>query len=411
MTFKTRLTTAIATGAVLLNAIAPMAFAADSTTVTGNGAFSNNTVNSTSVSSTSVNQTNNATVTNSVTSNASTGNNTSSFNTGGDTTVKTGNATNNVGVDNALNLNSASVDCGCISGAGTNVTIKDNGAFSNNTANVTNVNSVSLGQNNVANVTNSVAANSSTGNNSAGFNTGGTTTVWTGDASSNVGVSTKANANFATVGGGLGSGLGSGSSVTIAGNGAYSNNAAALANVSAVVLSQTNTALVTNSVTANATSGNNDASFNTAGNTVVKTGNAKTNVGIVNLLNFNSADVDCGCLLDSTALKIGENGAFSVNRVSDVDQNAVLLGQGNLALLVNALSGDTDTGGNNSAFNGGSAGDPVVWTGNAESTTGVSNTGNVNVVGQGTTLTLPGNLNLVLNFSLSGLWGLFPWAV
>ena len=40
MTFKTRLTTAIATGAVLLNALAPIA-AADTITVSGNGAFSN----------------------------------------------------------------------------------------------------------------------------------------------------------------------------------------------------------------------------------------------------------------------------------------------------------------------------------------------------------------------------------
>src|SRR4051812_12922861 len=96
MTFKAKISTAIATGAVLLNALAPISFA--DTTITGNGAFSNNTANQTNASTTAVNQTNTGVVTNVVTSNTSTGNNSANFNTGGNTTIHTGDATNNVSV-------------------------------------------------------------------------------------------------------------------------------------------------------------------------------------------------------------------------------------------------------------------------------------------------------------------------
>ena len=45
MTYNKRIITAIATGAVLLNAMAPLALADTTLTVTGNGALSNNAVN------------------------------------------------------------------------------------------------------------------------------------------------------------------------------------------------------------------------------------------------------------------------------------------------------------------------------------------------------------------------------
>ncbi len=109
MTFKTRLTTAIATGAVLLNALAPVALAQDAT-VAGNGASSNNTVNVTSNSNTTVAQSNNATVTNAVNSNSNTGGNTAGFNTGGNVGIQTGNATTAVSVETAVNKNVASLD-------------------------------------------------------------------------------------------------------------------------------------------------------------------------------------------------------------------------------------------------------------------------------------------------------------
>src|ERR1700722_17881078 len=128
MTFKSRLTTAIATGAVLINALAPLAMADSTITVAGNGADSHSGVNVSNNSVANVTQTNVANITNNVTSNASTGGNSSSFNTG--------DANNTVNVTNAANANQANLsNCGC-NGSGANVTVggsdpaAGNGAFS-----------------------------------------------------------------------------------------------------------------------------------------------------------------------------------------------------------------------------------------------------------------------------------------
>src|SRR5580692_3872365 len=102
MNFKSRFVTAIATGAVLVSALAPLANA-DTVTVSGNGALSGSVVNVSNSSNTVVNQTNNANISNNINTNASTGGNSSTFNTGGNTTIKTGNANNTVNVSNAAN--------------------------------------------------------------------------------------------------------------------------------------------------------------------------------------------------------------------------------------------------------------------------------------------------------------------
>ena len=405
MNFKSRLTTAIATGAVLLNALAPVAFAQD-VTITGNAASSVNTANVTNASTTTVNQTNTALVTNTVSSNASTGNNTASFNNGGNTGISTGNATTNVGVSNALNVNSASVGC-CVAGGNTNVTISDNHVSTTNTANVTNANTTVLGQTNLAVVGNVVGANSSTGNNTSSFNNGGNTAISTGNASTTVDVATAANANVVKVGGGAGVMPGSGNSVTIVGNGPFSVNTVNLTDASTLVLGQTNNAAVSNLVSANANTGGNTASFNNGGDVSIVTHNAKTNVGVHNLLNFNGADIDCECLLGGADVKIGGNATSSVNTVRDIEADVLVVGQGNLGTLLNLVGGNADSGLNTSSFNNvGSDGDPSVVTGNAEDNTGVSNTGNANWFDNGSVLSLPGNWDLVLSFSW---FGLLPW--
>lgn len=406
MTFKTRLTTAIATGAVLLNALAPIALAQE-VIVTGNGASSNNTVNLTSNSTTQVAQTNNATVTNVVNSTSNTGGNNAGFNTGGDVVVHTGNATTNVSVDNAVNKNVASLDCDCIAGGNTNVTIDGNGALSRNTANVTSNNTVYLGQSNVANVYNGVTANSNSGNNSAGFNTGGDVTVHTGSATTNVGVATAANANFASLGGGSAT-AGNGSSVVISGNGAgpvgLSSNTVNLTQNSALVLGQSNNANVTNAITANSNTGSNTAGFNTGGDVVVHTSDATTNVGVDNLVNFNAANVDCDCILGGFGLlKIAGNGALSANAINATDNSSTYFGQGNLAALYNAVNDNSNSGSNDVSFNTTKPlGDPTVWTGNSTSNAGVSNAANANYLNNGVNVT----------FNVAAVWAMLQgWFV
>jgi len=403
MTFKKRIITAIATGAVLVNAMAPLALADTNLTVSGNGALSSNAVNVVSASNTVVNQTNNANITNNVHSDASTGGNSSNFNTGGNSTISTGDANNTVNVSNAANLNEANVSCGCGNGA-TSVNVTGNGAYSNTGVGVVNANQVFVNQDNNADFNNNVTANSSTGKNDSSYNTGGSTVVITGNAADNVSVDNKANANFATVGGGSSDPSAGGSSVVVSGNGAFSGNGVDLANESAVVLNQNNDANIGNNVKADATTGGNSGTFNTGGNNGIKTGDATDNVNVDNMANFNAADLNCDCTLDGLNVKVAGNGAESDNGVTADSASSVFPNQTNDAALYNDVFGKTKTGDNSIGFSTGSVyGDPVVLTGNGTSTTNVNNEGNVNALNNGASMTLPGNWNVGVNFDLNGL--------
>lgn len=396
MNFKTRLTTAIATGAVLLNALAPIALAQD-VTVTGNGATSNNTVNVNNNSNTTVSQSNTANVTNVVNSTSNTGNNSAGLNTGGNVGIQTGNATTAVSVETAVNKNVVSLECNCVAGGNTNVTVDGNGALSVNTVNANQNNSTSLGQSNYANVYNEVNAGSNSGGNSAGLNTGGDVLIHTGSASTFVEVSTAANANFATLGGGSAT-AGNGSSVLITGNGALSTNTVNLNQNSALVLSQGNYASVFNAVSGNSNTGNNSAGLNTGGDVMIHTGDAWTGVSVDNLVNFNSANVDCDCISGGFGLlKLGGNGALSVNKINANDNSSTSFGQGNAADLYNSVYGDSNAGYNDiSLSTGPAAGDPSVHTGNATSGTAVSNTANANLLNNGVNV----------SFDVFALWSL-----
>jgi hypothetical protein len=409
MTTKSRFTTAIATGAVLLNALAPIALASSSNSidVIGNGVNSTNDVNVSNNNASVVNQTNSANITNKVDSNSSTGGNSSSFNTGGDTRIVTGNATSNVTLNTAANLNRADLSgCGSCAGAAYNVTVQGNGVGSDNDVNLNKGNSVFLNQDNNANIKNDVDANANTGKNDAGYNTGGDTIIVSGNARNDVTVNNRANANFATIGGGNGSVAGNGSSVRVVGNGAFSDSDVTLNGGSAVVLDQYNHANIKNYIDANAKTGNNDASFNTGGETAIVTGHARTNVGVDNLVNFNSASVDCDCVLDATDVKVGGNGVGSANSVDVAANNALFDNQDNYARLWNDVDGNAKTGYNDISFGTGSVdGDPLIDTGSSVSNTEVSNGGNVNLFDNGSSIHLPGNWDLGVSFDLSDLLG------
>ncbi len=410
MTYKTRLTTAIATGAVLLNALAPMAFA-NTITVTGNGASSLNSVNLSSNTTTVVNQTNNLNVNNDVDAKATTGGNSANYNTGGNVTVNTGAANTSVNVSTAANVNKANVDC-CNKGGATNVTVDGNGAKSLNAVDLNKDKTIVLSQDNNAYVTNDVNAKADTGKNDASFNTDGNVTINTGKATTNVSVDTKANANVAKIGGGQGAS--NGDTVTITENGVGSANFVGLGLSSAIVLAQDNAAKINNDVDAKANSGKNDATFNTGGEVTINTGAAKTNVDVNNLVNFNAADVDCGCLLDGVDVKIGKNGVGSDNEVAADLSNGLWVAEGNAAALNNDVDGNAKTGKNDASFNTGDpSGDPSVVTGAADSQTDVSNAGNVNLYNQGATLHLPGDWNFDFQWDLHGLLGFLggTWSV
>ncbi|MCL4418611.1 hypothetical protein M1146_00750 [Patescibacteria group bacterium] len=385
---KRKLATAIATGALLLNAFAPIAFASTTIQISGNGAGSNNYANVTQTSTTSVNQTNNANVTNNVSANADTGDNKAKSNTGGNVTINTGNANITTNVSNTLNSNAAEVKC-CQAG-NTNVVIDGNGADSNSTANLTSVGTTNVSQNNNANVTNNVDAHADTGDNKAKWNTGGDVTIKTGNATVNTSVSTQANSNWAKVSPAAGSGSSTEVALKILGNGAGSNSFIGASLVKSTDVSQSNSAYVNNDVDANADTGDNKAKNNTGGDVTIKTGNAAANANVNNMVNFNSADVDCGCAFGLLA-KIDGNGAFDGEREGGdptITADLVsmqLVGQGNGANLQNDVYGNADTGDNKAKWNTGgvNGADPSIITGNASDNSSANNSGNVNALNSG----------------------------
>lgn len=410
--FNKQLLSVFATGAVLLNTISPV-FAETTIEISGNGADSTNKAYVDMDKSTNVVQSNSADVYNKVDADANTGDNSAKKNTGGDVSIETGDATTDVKVENTLNSNTASVDC-CAAGD-VDVLISGNGAGSNNKADL-DVNqekgsqySTGVFQTNTAEVKNKVYTDADTGDNKAKENTGGDVSIKTGDAEATVNVSTAANANWAKVGGG--DNQGGTLSMRILGNGADSTNKIYLDFDNVIALQQDNAADVYNKVDADANTGDNSAKENTGGEVSIETGDATTDVGIDNMVNFNWADVDCGCLFDVLA-KVAGNGADSYNKIKADFDDELLVFQGNCVNengsprkdceVDNKVYTDADSGDNKAKENTGDPGsDPSITTGDAEATVDVNNAGNSNVYGSQTPSDWP---EFDFNFNVSLSW-------
>ncbi len=403
---RTRIATALATGAVLLNLAAP-AYADTNITISGNGRNSNNDAVVNLSSNQTVNQTNVANVSNNVDVNANTGGNKANDNLGGgNVNVTSGDARVATKVTNNLNSNQAQIDCGCLNTGDTKAAIVGNGRNSNNTLNLDMSHNTTVDQTNVANVNNDVDVNASTGNNKANDNLGGgNVKVKSGDAFVTTNVSTSANANSARIGGGNGNG-GSLTAV-IADNGRKSDNDLILNVTDSASVDQTNVANIDNNVDVNAKTGGNKANDNLGGGNVrVESGDAGVGTSINNRANFNAADVDCGCLLGSGDVKVNVSGN---GRNSDNDLNAFLdsfqtFDQTNVGNLDNYTNIDATTGYNKANDNGGANNaDPSVKSGDSISNTTVNNSANLNSVGSVPSMDLPN-----MNFSFD--WqGFFAW--
>ncbi len=195
MSIKTKLVGGIATGALLLGAFAPSAFASGtSVTVSGNAQGSNNHVKVVNKSKSNLTQANLVGVVNLVGTFQNTGGNKANNNNGGSNTVKSGNATSSVTNTTTVGGNSATVaPCGCLPGDVT-VDVSGNAQNSNNSVNVVNKSNSTVTQFNGTLVVNGVLTVQNTGGNTANNNNGGSSDVTSGDADSTV-------MNSTTVGG------------------------------------------------------------------------------------------------------------------------------------------------------------------------------------------------------------------
>ncbi len=130
------------------------------------------------------------------------------------------------------------------------------------------------------------------------------------------------------------------------------------------------------------------------------------------MVNFNAADLDCGCMFGDVRAVIDDNGAFSDNTLRLTLDNRSRLDQDNNSRLDNYVDlNDLTTGNNRSSFNTDrrGAGENVVVTGNADSTVDIRNSGNVNVVGE-SSVELPfdfNGTNVGFTFDLRALLAFF----
>ena len=370
----------IATGALLVNSALPVF--ASTVVIEGNGPDTENTVNVEQSNTVGVQQDNYASVHNMIVTSANTGGNTVDKATGGDVNVKTGDASTEASVANTLNSNAANVEC-CDQGD-YDLKIAGNGPDSKNIIELggekEEENGVYVTQNNQAYVENEITTGAFTGGNDVNKPTGGDVSVDTGDASVKVSAVTAGNANSAYVGG---NGTGT-LSAWIVGNGPDTDNLIDLDLEHEVIAEQTNYASIHNMVKAGAGTGENTVDKSTGGEVEIKTGDADVEVELENAVNFNWADLDCGCLLGSYTYKIAGNGPNSDNELDiDLDGGAWAI-QGNVAgsgisngVMAEALTGENEVDKSTGSYDG----DPSIDTGDAYIYAGASNTGNVNVVG------------------------------
>ncbi|OGV97221.1 hypothetical protein A2W24_04315 [Microgenomates group bacterium RBG_16_45_19] len=375
----TKLATAAATGAILLQAALPI-FADTTLIISSNGSDTENEVEVSNRSTTTVVQENNTQVSNQINVKAETGDNEAEDNTGGDVSIETGDAKVDVQVKNEVNSNVAEVEtCGECAGD-TEVEISGNGSGSENEVELKDMSETEVYQTNVAEILNEVKVDAKTGDNEAEDNTNGDVKIDTGDATVKVLSDTKANMNMASIGG---SGDGGSVKLLIANNGSDSDNEIELGLRRETLLAQDNLTAIGNLFDLEAETGDNEAEDNTGGEVEIETGNALVDATVKNWAGFNYADLGC-CVLEDILAKIVGNGVDSENEIEAwlKDETEVFQGAESETGFENGLELEVETGDNEvEDSTQGDGEDPIIDTGDGEAKVMVSNEGSTNVLG------------------------------
>lgn len=436
-----------------------------STTVknTGNGTGSTSNGSATTTNNSNTNQNNSANLNNEMNQSAVTGKNDTSYNVG-NSSINTGDANVTGTIINSVNTNVDGVmvsefnivddhigdiilDFGaaCIQGCnGQSITAENsgNGAYSDNFANAENTTNDTTNQTNDAIINNGMVLVADSGNNDAKLNTGGDSNITTGDANVSANVMNFANNNFAgnviygavnifgnLVGdiiltqemmNTLCGGTCEGSTTAVnSGNGEGSTNIANASNTYNENIFQNNEADITNTILVDTNTGGNDTNFNTGGNNSIATGDASTDINVLNIANMNlvggnywlvlvnqagnwvgqimggpaGSNVAGSPLMEFlidpvtgaiTAMTSGNegNGAGSNNSTNVSNETNKTINQTNTAAINNTLDLSANTGNNTASYNTG--GDSNITTGDANIVANIVNFVNNNIVGDGT---------------------------
>ncbi len=273
-------------------------------------------------------QNNDANLENEITLTSNSGDNNTNFNTSSDSFIQTGDANVSANILSFLNNNlSGNIQIGIIDIFGALIgdiilpeseinsdtsTINQNIAGSNNTAAINSTINENISQTNEANIINDLTLNAETGGNSVNNNTGGDSIIQTGQAYVNTNTINIANSNAMDenllivivnkAGEWIGKILGvPEGSLLWESNGSDSQNSSIVSEETNINLEQTNNAVIKNNVNLSANTGGNSASYNTSGNNVIKTGEAKI---VANLINFVNNNVKGGKKLIVTVVNV-----------------------------------------------------------------------------------------------------------
>lgn len=329
--------------------VAQTAPASPNSTVLSNGAFSNNSTQSNTANTTALEQTNTTNLANTVNVTNNTGNNAANFNTNSNVAIGTGDANATVGISNAAGSNQAAVVDPSTGGNGSSAFVAGNGAFSNNNVAENSNSSTSLNQTNNSNLINTVTENNNTGNNSENYNTGGTVGIFTGNANAYVGIDNSAGQNSALLV--SGDGMNQSPDAFILDNGAFSASNVTGWNSFRTDLKQQNLTYVLNYVDTMNNTGNNAASFNTGGSTVLVTGDANSGVTTFNTAGSNEGYIIGGPVYANAAENdILGNGAFSYNNITESQNNDTYENQKNVSMFDNTVKENNNSGNNQSNY-------------------------------------------------------------
>src|SRR3989338_6554884 len=394
-----------------------------SATNSGNGPDSTNDSSITTDNNTQTDTTNTVDIANNVDAAAITGDNSASYNTGGASSVITGGA--NLGVVVSTDTNSTQlVSNGTCCGGPVSATNSDNGSGSTNNAAVTTTNTSDTSVNNNANIQTELVALSLSGGNDASYNTGGDSEIITGDANAVATIITDANAvtmgiyEFDVNGNQNGDivltqdpancvncSAAQNVSATNSDNGAGSTNDATASSTTTTTETINNEGDIVNNINLEANTGDNQASYNTNGDSSVQTGDANVVANVINTLNTvvdgviytvnifgdlvgniilpdqnSQADSGCdNCCGGDVLASNTNNGADSTNTTTASVSSTSTTTQTNNATINNNLNLDANSGGNQTSFNTG--GDNLVETGDVSVDANVINVANVNVAG------------------------------
>ena len=130
-------------------------------------------------------------------------------------------------------------------------------------------------------------------------------------------------------------------------------------------------AYIKNTVKTTSNTGNNSASQNTMGG-MIQTGNATTDVSVINSANINTTLLNLGRFNSDNTAGSSVTGAQSTNKTEIENKNKVYVENNNTAVVRNDIEADSNTGGNFANQNTDSIGGQV-QTGNALTTVSLKN--------------------------------------